>query len=284
MNSILSKEKKVTSLANIFKVTIIGALLGVWITFAVDLLFVCILITIISLLILKYFQLEERKFLIKIFFFALFIRFSLASLYYFLSMSYGSGGDFFGDARIYSYNGLYIARTILNTDPKGVIGSYQYAEIYKYIDYYFSEFKGALPSICWYSLRTTSVYSYFIGFLYMLFGYVPLMIKLLNSVFCVLAAIFIYAIVRDIFDINTARLSLLLVIFYPSLVFWSITGLKEAFILFFISLFLWSTLKLQKVFKWLYLWLMVLSFLLLGLTRTAFFLPPALTGCFAVLL
>ena len=77
-----------------------------------------------------------------------------------------------------------------------------------------------------------SIYSYVLMGIYAIFGYTPLIPKLLNIGLAALCAVLIFDIASSIFSARAALLAALGAAVLPSLVVWSIATLKETLVLF----------------------------------------------------
>lgn len=102
-------------------------------------------------------------------------------------------------------------------------------------------------------------FNYILASYFTIFGYSPITSRFINCFFGTITAIIIYFIVKDIFGGKIARLSSLLILFFPSLFFWSITNLKEASFTFLIYIMLWAIIKFESRKKIYYLIMLVLS-------------------------
>jgi hypothetical protein len=85
----------------------------------------------------------------------------------------------------------------------------------------------------------SSVYSYLLMAIYALFGYAPLLPKLLNIGLAALSAVLIFEIARKSFSLPVAVLAALGAAVLPSFIVWSIASLKETLVLFAALLALW---------------------------------------------
>lgn len=94
---------------------------------------------------------------------------------------------------------------------------------------------------------------------YALFGYSPISSNLINSLFGALTAVVVYDMVKNIFCIKAARLSAILAAFFPSLFLWSTSNLKETSTIFFTSIILWSVVKYKINKKLNYLFISILA-------------------------
>lgn len=98
-----------------------------------------------------------------------------------------------------------------------------------------------------------SSYTYWVAFLYFLYGYVPLLPKLLNTILGASMSVFAYLISKEIFNKRVARLSAILVGFFPSMVLWSCSNLKDTLFIFISMCIIWSFVKFFEKWKKSYL-------------------------------
>lgn len=89
-------------------------------------------------------------------------------------------------------------------------------------------------------------YTFIIASFYELFGFHPVLAKMINCIIGVLIGWLSYLIGAEIFDKNTARISLVIVTFYPSLVRWSVANLKDPLIIFLIMLSFYIVIKIVE--------------------------------------
>ena len=89
-------------------------------------------------------------------------------------------------------------------------------------------------------------YLYVIGWFYYLCGYSPVTVKFLNCLLGALMGPLVYGIARRCFNLSTARWAAVWVAFFPSLILWATTNLKD---IPFITLSLalcWLVYKIQE--------------------------------------
>ncbi|TME98534.1 MAG: hypothetical protein E6I52_17700 [Chloroflexi bacterium] len=84
-----------------------------------------------------------------------------------------------------------------------------------------------------------SAYTYLVMAIYALFGYAPLLPKLLNIGLAALSAVLIFEIARKIFSTRAAVLAAVGAAILPSLLVWSVATLKETLVLFTSLMALW---------------------------------------------
>lgn len=75
---------------------------------------------------------------------------------------------------------------------------------------------------------------------YHLFGYSPTAIKGISALLGVLTGLLIYDMTRHLAGRGAARLACLFVWYWPSLILWSVTNLKDPYIIFLLCLAIWS--------------------------------------------
>ncbi len=83
------------------------------------------------------------------------------------------------------------------------------------------------------------------GFNY-LFGFSPVSSAIMNCLFGSLIPVVCYYVCRQVFSLNVSRISALLMAFFPSLLLWSITNLKDASLILVILCIFWLFIKLTS--------------------------------------
>lgn len=202
--------------------------------------FIFVLIVIISIILHQYLPRDDRNFLIRIFFIALTIRLILCISFYFLFIYLNSGGWVFGDEWGISARAWKISQFFKGLNQTWI----EYPP--GYVDYTVT----ALLPLHTYG---TSGYTYWVAFLYYLFGYITLLPKVINSIVGASLGVIAYLISRELFDTRVARLSMILVTFFPSLVLWSILNLKDIIFIFLSMVSFYLFIKSQKSKNFIYL-------------------------------
>ncbi len=100
-----------------------------------------------------------------------------------------------------------------------------------------------------YSTYTVGWYPYFLGGLYYLIGHFPILPNLLNTLVGSLLVLAAYALGREIFSPKVGRLAGLLCAFFPSLILWSTTGLKDPYLVLLTVLAWWGLIKWIRIWK-----------------------------------
>jgi 4-amino-4-deoxy-L-arabinose transferase-like glycosyltransferase len=88
-------------------------------------------------------------------------------------------------------------------------------------------------------------FTYFVAFLYYLFGRNQLLVQLVNGTIGAVTALVIYAIARRLFDAATARWAALFMAFFPQMVFWSAAMYKDPAVMLCIAVSMYAVLRLQ---------------------------------------
>lgn len=96
-------------------------------------------------------------------------------------------------------------------------------------------------------------YLYLVALFYYLFGYSPISVTVINCILSVLTGIIYYFIAKDVAGIRPARITAILIIFFPSLVIWSIANLKEPLFIFLTAIILWLFMRFLRTNKLRYL-------------------------------
>ncbi len=204
-------------------------LLGLLATFSPGSLF-CLLLACLIILALQLFTCEEdRRFLITLFISGILIRILLLLAvifaYSFVNKWVVHPGDvkvidFIGDSSFYTARGWWLTQYFTDKPMSQVL-----------INAAFNEYG-------------FSAYLYLISLFYFLFGFSPISFTFTNCILGVLTGIIYYFIAKDLAGRREARLVSILVVFFPSLIIWSITNLKDPFFIFLIALTLWAFIKL----------------------------------------
>lgn len=75
-------------------------------------------------------------------------------------------------------------------------------------------------------------FTYLVAAFYKSFGFHPVTVKMINCIIGTSTGWIAYLIAREIFDRKAARIAMLIVVFYPSLVRWSVANLKDPITIF----------------------------------------------------
>ncbi|MFC1698995.1 ArnT family glycosyltransferase [Candidatus Omnitrophota bacterium] len=233
---------------------LLGVAAGVTSIFIPGTLFIFLCIFIISVLIKSFAKEEDKSFILSIFLIGMGVRVLLALILYFLSIYLHIG---------YEYcDGRACDPLIVDRYALGVIGDSAFTSLR---GWWLAQVWHGNIERSWFRLEDMvyaprdhhfRIYAAF----YYLFGFSQFAAKLINSLFSVGAAVLIYYIAKDIFEQRVAKLAAILAAFFPTIVLWSVTHLKEPINSFFICLTIFSIHRLIFLKKKSYLLLLIISF------------------------
>ncbi len=164
---------------------------------------------------------EERRVVVTLLAAACILRIALALTYGVMCNNKGTP-DIIGDGASSTAYGIYIAEAMTGK------------EIYKFpaVLTMWEAFKGHIPRLGIYDSYLVSVLAYLQGAVYSILGYSVFFMKFLNSLFAIIMAFLIYYFLRNRTGPVSAILAMALVLFFPSMLIWSITSLKDLFVIF----------------------------------------------------
>lgn len=228
----------------------LGVILGILLIYFPGTVFIAVLTLLTALVIWKILSLEDRPFLFKLFAAGMLLRIMLYSILGFFSILKGNAGYLIGDSwTVHNWawmlaQYLQDSKIIIYETFKGQIQIFE-IPIITHISYGFG-YHG---------------YTKFLGFIYTLFGPMKFSARIFSCLMGVISGLFIYYIVKEIFGKRVAKLAAILTVFFPSLVLWSITFLKESPYIFFSCIVVWSFLKFMKTKRIFYLFIFILAIL-----------------------
>jgi hypothetical protein len=139
--------------------------------------------------------------------------------------TYASGSDtafaLFGDEGYYTIRGLWLLKRVLGQPME-------------------AEDREAITKEFQNDRYGRSGHLYAVAFFYHLFGYSPTAVKGLSILAMVLAGLCVHDLVRRMADARAARLAALLIWWWPSMMLWSITNLKDPYAIFLMCLAVWA--------------------------------------------
>lgn len=161
------------------------------------------------------------------------------ALIYFYAWLIPGHPDLIGpDGEGFSQRGWYISRVLSDkVSYEAPTTEYVFKKFYRVVDAY----KGELPP---FSNRGNGLFTYFIGIVYSLLGYVPLLIKMLNIFLITVASIVVYRIGMTIYGRNTARTAFFIFSFFPSIFIFSATALREPLFILCITTSIYTLIRL----------------------------------------
>jgi 4-amino-4-deoxy-L-arabinose transferase-like glycosyltransferase len=236
-------------------------LVGLWMSFSLQTFIPLVFISFIIMLIWSKALPKERRFLIIVLSIALCLRVILLFSYYNLYLLPGNVDILGPDGESYQCRGWYISRLLVKQNLYVIPSTEQIFHGYRSMINYYKE---NIPS---WNLYQVGIFSYLIASAYAAFGYAPLMIKLTNCIFSVLTGLIVYFLGKEIFNRRVGSISMIIFLFLPSIVFVSITALKDPSILFFSMLIIWSLLKMRTSLNFRYPLFILFSLFLLYFLR-----------------
>jgi len=91
-----------------------------------------------------------------------------------------------------------------------------------------------------------SLHFYIYSIFYYLFGQHDLSVKFINILYGTTGAIMIYLIAKELFGKKTAKISYMFTMFFPSLILWSVSNLKETVQILIFSIWIYSLIMIGK--------------------------------------
>jgi len=161
---------------------------------------------------------EDSRFLLRVFWWTLAIRYGLAILLNAFSGSYGFANMFWGDSGTYDDGGYGLA-LVWHGDALGAPS--------------FTESVGRYG------------FYYFVGAIYFVFGRNQLLVQLLNGTIGALTVVTMFALAEQLFNSAVARRVALLMAFFPGMMFWSAGMYKDPAILLCIAVAMYAVLRLR---------------------------------------
>lgn len=188
----------------------------------------------------RYIDSRNKKFAIVVICGAFLIKLVLIFIYFHLWLVPGNQDIIGPDGEGYSQRGWYIAKVLKGEKGYGTpTDEWVFKMFYRVVDYY----GGKLPP---FNSRGNTFFTYFIGFVYYLFGYVPIMIKSLNLAISGFSSIIVYNMAKHIYNARSGRLALLIFTFFPSIFIFSMSLLREPLIIFCVLVILYKLIGLSK--------------------------------------
>lgn len=193
----------------------------------------CALVGLVGGLIVAFAPPEERGFVGMALIAAFGLKIAVATLYQ--SYLFSGGYPIFApDGEAFSKFGWYISRVLLGKDVNVLPSAEQ-----TYWNYHVliqKELHGVLPPVHY----QTGVFAYFLGFLYAVFGYSPLLGRLINVTLSAVSAFLVMRVAQDQVGRRGGRLAFLLVLFWPSMFLFSLSLLRDTAVVLLIVLVVWS--------------------------------------------
>lgn len=266
----------------IFILVLAGVAAGLSLTFFAAGLFVLLLFLLCLFLIKIFIKTESRDFLIKLFI----ISFILRALFCVINYNVGLrqpfwGGDTQPDATAYNVHAFYISHLLKeNIEEEDFIRAKD-----PYLDHMVERVRihnnNEIPAMSKYQVGP---YVLMLGVFYAWLGYAPVAAKMINSLFCCVSIVIVYLIARQLFkEERPSRYAAVIFAFFPSIFYWSITGLRDSVFNFFILGYLLCIVQLITKKNYFYALFAVFFIYLSCSIRTSTSIP-LLAGLGAVLI
>lgn len=118
---------------------------------------------------------------------------------------------------------------------------------------------------------TLSSYDYWNAVVYFFTGKSPLSLIFINCLAGSLTIIFVHFIAKQICNIKAAKISAVLIAFWPSTFMWSIQNLKEPVAIFLIVSLMWTIVSMRMRFRFYFVFLLLILSIALKEMRFVFF-------------
>jgi hypothetical protein len=234
----------------------LGILIGIISVVSPGAVFDLVLTLAIAFTIYRFLDKEDKYFLLKLFIFGLLLRMVLLLVvqyflilnnkWFYMDIFGGRAAYLFGDDGYYTLRSWGLTRHIQGARVGDAMLDKTY-ELYGY-----------------------SFYLYILSFFYYLFGFSPISVTFINCILSVLTGIVYYFTAKEITDERSARIAAVLIVFFPSLMVWSISNLKDSIVIFLMSITIFAFLRWVKTDKIFYVFLMLAVFFARVLMRPKF--------------
>lgn len=214
---------------NILKSIILGIILGFLLTQNGGILFIGFIFLLTILVLQKYFRdPAERNYIVTIFVLGFLIRTLLCAGIHIYNEINGN---------IYQLMG-YSGNCIFGDSATASIISQVKVDIWR---------KRLDPVLFLTYVQSAHTVQYYIySLFYFLVGKYELPLKLINVLYGTIAAVFIYLTAKELFGRSVAKISYAAVMFFPSLILWSVANLKEPIQILIFSIWIYSLIKIRK--------------------------------------
>ena len=271
-----------------FNLIILSFILGVIISFSLGGVFLSLVIVFSGFLIWRSAEEEDRKFLAFIFIGSIAVRISLYFIYTNISILSGKGGWLIGDAYgVYNYAWLYVQK--LEGSRRFLINSLDNGRVYddsqSFYNFFGGSYEKAINSFT-YGNYGFHGFTMLLAYLFYIFGPMKFSGRLINILLGTLTGIFVYYIVKRIFGQKSAKISTVLVTFFPSMFIWSLDFLKDPLYILMSIMILWSFMMYWEKKNILYIVLIFLAVIIQTTIRKDLWLIgliPFILGFFLLL-
>ncbi len=227
-----------------FTMVLAGAAIGLLSAFSPGAIVSLLAAAFIILVIKRTLDVDERSFIAKLFLTGLLVRIILVLVVQAILINNGSWVSQLGDS----------ATRLFGDDAYYTLRSWWMAK--SYLDESTSE---AIKQAAFNPEGVTG-YIYIVSLFYYVFGLSPISWIFINCIFSTMTGIFYYFIAKEVADVKAAKITGILVVFFPSIIIWSIVNLKDSLFIFFTALILWAFIKLINLDKLRFLVILFIAF------------------------
>ncbi len=261
----------------VFYLVLLGVTAGFFLTFYPAGLFVILLFLCSVFFIKTYVKTKSSNFLIKLFIVSFMLRALLCAVNYNVGLNYPfRGGDTQPDATAYNVNAFYISHLLKENTVEENFARAKDPFLDNLLERTRRYYKNEFPPVGNYQFDSRV---FLLGTFYAWLGYAPIAAKMVNSLFGCISIIVVYLISRRLFEEEEpARAAAAIFAFFPSIFYWSVTGLRDtSYNLIFLGYFLCLVkFVTEKRFKYIF-WALPFVYLL-NYLRPNRVLPVILAG------
>ena len=201
---------------------LLGILLGIILVLSPLGVFVFVIFLLCLYYIKAHADVESKDFLIKLFIIGFAVRIIFACFYQIVGLMVYQAADIQPDALVYNLNAFYTANILRGAEYFNQFIKEPFIANNLHIKYH--TYNGVLPG---FGVYQNDMYVKLLGILYAWFGYSPIAAKFLNALFGCLSAVATYFLAKTLTKSEIAsKISASLTMFFPPLLYWSITLLR----------------------------------------------------------
>lgn len=168
---------------------------------------------------------RNKRFILTIIGVSAIIKLVIMAAYFHLWLAPGSKDLIGPDGEGFSQRGWYIAKVLRGeADYRTPSREFVFEQFNRVVDFY----KGELPP---FNSRANGLFTYFIGFVYYLFGYRPFLIKAVNILINAASSIVLYSLASKIYNKEIAKTAFVVFTFFPTLFIFSISALRDPLVI-----------------------------------------------------
>ena len=219
----------------------------------------------------------NRKFILIILAAAIAVKIIITAAYFHLWLLPGNKDLIGPDGEGFSQRGWYIAKVLSGkVSYEAPTKEYVFKHFYRVVDAY----KGHLPV---FNSRGNGLYTYFIGLVYYLFGYAPLVIKGINICISAVSSVVLYLIASEVYSKRIARKAFVIYTFFPTVFIFSMSALRDPSAILCVLTISYALLKLTKNIRLKNIMLISAALILLLFLREEVFVIMSVTAILSIL-